>query len=267
LKNGTSWGHSFFTIDLLREPKPTLDIVNLTGLNKDYAILIEGVVNRIRAMGIEIGMMFLDREFFNLVSILSLFSAGIDFIMAAKINKRIRRILEEHKRRNGITPAIFKYQFRDKRSPEFYLVAIPNPDYGPKDDRKKNEFLLFATSVNFGSVEEFVKRVPEEYKRRWNIETGYRVKNEFKIRTCSKRGVARVLFFVPQCILHNLLNVLESILYITAYELKSLIAEDIQKYLRDGKFVNTVPFREFYTKMASYNEYRIIELRCQLAAS
>ena len=127
--------------------------------------------------------------------------------------------------------------------------------------------MLFATSVNFGSVEEFVKRVPEEYKRRWNIETGYRVKNEFKIRTCSKKGVARVFFFVVQCIMHNLLNVLKSILYITAYELKSLIAEDIQKYLRDGKFVNTVPFREFYTKMASYNEYRIIELRCQLAAS
>ena len=65
-------GHSFFTTDLLREPKLTLDIVNLTGLNKDYAILIEGVVNRMRAMGIEIGMMFLDREFFNLVSIFSL---------------------------------------------------------------------------------------------------------------------------------------------------------------------------------------------------
>ena len=169
-------------------------------------------------MGIEIGMMFLDREFFNLVSILSLFS--VISIMAAKINKRIRRILEEHKRRNGITPAIFKYRFRDKSSPEFYLVAMPNPDYDSEDDRK-NEFLLFATSVNFGSVEEFVKRVPEEYRTRWNIQTGYRVKNEFRIRTCSKKGVAGVLFFVIQCILHNLLNMLKSILYITAYELKS----------------------------------------------
>jgi len=49
--------------------------------------------------------------------------------------------------------------------------------------------------------------------------------------------------------LHNLLNVLKSILSITAYELKSLIEEDIQKYLQDSKFVNTVPFRGFYTKM------------------
>ena len=56
-------------------------------------------------------------------------------------------------------------------------MAIPNPDYDPEDAKKKNEFLIFATSINFGSIEEFVKRVPEWYKRRWNIETGYRVKN------------------------------------------------------------------------------------------
>ncbi|RJS75523.1 hypothetical protein CW714_00290 [Methanophagales archaeon] len=119
-------------------------------------------------------------------------------------------------------------------------MAIPNPDYDPRGDRKKNEFLLFATS----------KRVPEEYRRRWNIETGYRVKNEFKIRTCSKKGVARVLFFVVQSIMHNFLNVQKSILSIAAYELKSLITEGIQKYLCDGKFVNTVSIRAFYAKMA-----------------
>jgi hypothetical protein len=67
--------------------------------------------------------------------------------------------------------------------------------------------------------------------------------------------------------MHNFLNVQKSILSITAYELKSLIAEDIQKYLHDGKFLNMVPFREFYAKMACYNERRVIELRCQLAAS
>jgi len=266
-KNGTSWGHSFFTIDLLWDPKLTLDIVNITGLNKDYAILLEGVVNRLKAMGIKIGTAFLDREFFNLPSILALFNLGVDFIMAARSNKRIKRMLEEHKRKNGVTPAIFKYGFKDKRSPEFYLVAIPNQDYDPKDEKKKNEFLLFATSINFGSVEEFVKRVPEEYRRRWNIETGYRVKKEFKIRTCSKKRVARVLFFVVRAILHNFLNVQKSILSIAAYELKSLIAEDIQEYLCVGKFMNTISLSEFYARMAAYNERRVMELRCQLAAS
>jgi hypothetical protein len=115
---------------------PSADTVfNITALNKDYAILLEGVVNRVREMGVKIGTMFLDREFFNLASILTLFSLGVDFIMAAKTNKRINKMLEQHKRKNGVTPVIFKYSFEDKR-------------------------------------------VPEEYKRRWNIETGYRVKHQ-----------------------------------------------------------------------------------------
>ncbi|RZN38288.1 MAG: hypothetical protein EFT35_05055 [Methanophagales archaeon ANME-1-THS] len=139
--------------------------MNITGLNKDYAILLEGVISRIRELGIKIGTMFLDREFFNLLAILTLFSMGVDFIMAAKINKRIKAMLEEHKRENGVSPVIFIYRFGDKRSPEFYLMAIPNPDYDPEDDKKKNEFHLFTTSINFGSVEEFVMKVPEEYKR------------------------------------------------------------------------------------------------------
>jgi len=107
--------------------------------------------------GIKIRSAFLDREFFNLPSILTLSSMDVGFIMAARSNKRIKRMLEEHKRKNSVTPMIFNYRFEDKRSPEFYLVAIPNQDYDPKNAKKKNEFLLFATSINFGSVEEFVK--------------------------------------------------------------------------------------------------------------
>ena len=78
---------------MLWHPKLTLDIVNITGLNKDYAILLEGVLSRIRGKGIKIGTMFLDREFFNLVSILTLSNLDVDFIMAARTNKRIKRML------------------------------------------------------------------------------------------------------------------------------------------------------------------------------
>jgi len=46
---------------------------------------------------------------------------------AARSNKRIKRMLEEHKGKNGVIPVIFNYRFEDNRSPEFYLVVIPNP--------------------------------------------------------------------------------------------------------------------------------------------
>jgi hypothetical protein len=266
-KNGTSWGHVYFTIDWLGGPTHTCDIVNVTGLNKDYAALVEGVVNRIRAMGLQIRVILEDRELFNLAAILKFYELGADFIMAAKIDKRIRKRLERHKRENGRETALFKYKFKDARSPEFYLVAIQNPDYDPakREGTGNRDYYLFATSIAFGSAEEFVERVPKEYRRRWKIETGYRVKKEFKIRTCSRSYVARVLFFVVQCIMHNFLNVLKRILRITAHQLKSRIVEDLDRYLRRGRFRNNISLREFYAKIAYYNRYRVLGLRSRLA--
>lgn len=266
-KNGTSWGHVYFTIDWLGGPTHTFDIVNVTGLNKDYAALVEGVVHRIRAMGLQIRTILEDRELFNLAAILKFYELGADFIMAAKIDKRIRKILERHKRENGRKNAIFKYKFKDERSPEFYLVAIPNPDYDPakREGKGNRDYYLFATSIAFGSVEEFVKWVSKEYRRRWKIETGYRVKKEFKIRTCSRSYVARVLFFVIQCIMHNFLNVLKRILRIAAHQLKSRIVEDLEKYLKRGRFWNYISLRKFYAEMTNYNRYRVLELKCRLA--
>jgi hypothetical protein len=266
-KNGTSWGHVYFTVDWLGGPTHTCDIVNVTGLNKDYAALVEGVVNRIRAMGLQIRAILEDREFFNLAAILKFYELGVDFLMAAKTDKRIRKLLERHKRENGREPAIFEYSFKVEGSPEFYLVAIPNPDYDPakREGKGNRDYYLFATSIAFGSVEEFVKRVPKEYRRRWKIETGYRVKKEFKIRTCSRSYVARVLFFVVQCLMHNFLNVLKRILRITAHQLKSRIVEDLDRYLGRGRFWNNISLRAFYAKIAHYNRYRVLELRSRLA--
>ena len=146
-KNRTSWGHVYFTLDWLGGPTHTLDIVNVTGLDKDYAALVEGVVLRIKEMGLQVRAILEDREFFNRSAISKFYELGVDFIMAAKIDKRIKKLLEQHKRENGREPAIFEYSFKAEGSPEFYLVAIPNPDYDPskRAGPGKKDFLLFAS--------------------------------------------------------------------------------------------------------------------------
>jgi len=63
-KNGTSWGYSYLTADLVGDCKLTLDIVNLTALNKNYGTLIEGIINRIDQLGVAIDKILMDREFF-----------------------------------------------------------------------------------------------------------------------------------------------------------------------------------------------------------
>jgi len=143
-----------------------------------------------------------------------------------KSNQVINSKLENHKREWGNTSTIFEYQFQ-KGGPSFNIVAIYND--------KKKRFLLFATNKEAESIEKFEKIIPDEYRKRWNIETGYRVKNDFKMRTCTKSPVARTLFFAIQCIMYNILNMLKSVIEITAYELKSSINEDINKAVRWAK--------------------------------
>ena len=69
---------------------------------------------------------------------------------------------------------------------------------------QEKECILFATNKEVGLLDTLVKKIPEEYRKRWNLETGYRVKNVFEIRTYSKSPVARALFFVIKCIISHI---------------------------------------------------------------
>jgi hypothetical protein len=268
-KNGTCWGYSFCSLDIIGEPKLTLDAIDINGLTKNYAVLIESLLQRIKTMGILVKTLFMDREFFNLSTISTLHKPNTQYqyIIAATANKRINGMLNDHKKKFGSGSTILKYQFK-RGGPEFNIVAILNPNYDPKakKDKGNNEYFLFATNLEVKSTSEFIKIIPEEYKKRWNIETGYKMKNVFKIRTCSKSPVVRILFFLIRCLLYNILNLLKTGLKTTVYELKSAISTGILTYIRKGyKSLCSVPIAAFLSKLREYNESRIQTLRTRLA--
>ena len=64
-KNGTSWGYSFCTLDIIGNFKLTLDVIDINGLSKDYSILMESLFERIERMGVKVGTVYMDREFLN----------------------------------------------------------------------------------------------------------------------------------------------------------------------------------------------------------
>jgi len=256
LKNGSSWGKSFCTLDIIGNSQLTLDVIDINGLNKNYSLFIESLFKRLEIIGVKTGTAYLDKEFFNIAVISKLDELKINFVIAAKSNPVINKELKNHQKEWGNTSTIFKYQFK-KGGPSFNVVAI-------YDDIKK-KYLLFATNKKAESIEKFEKTIPEEYRKRWNIETGYRVKNDFKIRSCTKSPVARVLFFIIQCIMYNVLNMLKSVLEITAYELKSSINEDINKAVRYGlKSLSLIPVNVLLDCLRWLNEERNRVLRTRL---
>lgn len=256
LKNGSSWGKSFCTLDIIGTSHLTLDVIDINSLNKNYSLFIESLFTRLKTIGVKTGTSYLDKEFFNTDVISKLDELKVNFVIAAKSNPVINRELKNHQKECENTSTIFKYRFQ-KGGPSFNVVAIYND--------KKKKYFLFATNKKAESIEKFEKMIPEEYRKRWNIETGYRVKNDFKIRSCTKSPVARVLFFIIQCIMYNVLNVLKSVLEITAYELKSLINEDINKAVRYGlKSLNFIPVNVLMDCLRWFNKERNRVLRTRL---
>ena len=57
----------------------------------------------------------------------------------------------------------------------------------------------------------------------------------------------------------------DSVLCITAHQLKARIVEDLDRYLRRGRFWNNISLRAFYAKISNYNRCRTLELRSRLA--
>lgn len=255
-KSGSSWGKSFCTLDIIGTSQLTLDVIDINGLNKNYSIFMESLFKRLEIMGVKTGTAYLDKEFFNKAVISKLDELKIDFVIAAKSNQVINRELKNHQKEWGNTSTIFEYQFQ-QGGPSFTIVAMY--------DEKREKYILFATNKKAESIEKFEKTIPEEYRKRWNIETGYRVKNDFKIRTCTKSPVARVLFFIVQCIMYNVLNMLKSVVKITSHELKSLINEDIKKAVRYGlKSLNLIPVKVLLDCLRWFNEERDRVLRTRL---
>ena len=246
-KNGTSWGYSFCTLDIIGNSKLTLDVIDINGLSKDYSILMESLFERIEKMGVKVGTVYMDREFFNLKVLSKMDEHKLEFVIAAKSNKKIKEILEKHRKEYGDTSTVFEYKFQGG-GPTFNIVAILNPN---------KEYILFATNREVDLIDAFVKQIPEEYRKRWNIETGYRVKNDFEIRTCSKSPVARTLFFVIQCIMCNILNMLKSVLKITAYQMKSVINQDIIEAVINGiESLCNIPVKLFLNYLKKFNRER-----------
>ncbi len=94
----------------------------------------------------------------------------------------------------GITRGGYKGKelFRSDAS-HFKLVIV---DDGEGSKR------VFATNLDIEEKNAF--DLFTQYRKRWGIETSYRVKNDFRVKTTSKNYVIRLFYFLLSVCLYNL---------------------------------------------------------------
>lgn len=212
---GTNFGHGYASIECVntreRFTPAALPLTQFTTKKQIITSLVQET--RVHA---DLSLLFLDREFFDVESLTTLMDLSICFVMPAVHNTAVKRIIISARSQNQPIPGrkecafITRYTMvKRKQSVTVTLVVILYP---PKKSGENWDEFAYVTNIPVTLNTALV--FAESYRKRWGIETGYRVKEEVRGKTCSQNYVIRLLFQMLSILLYNLWHLCNLILII-----------------------------------------------------
>ena len=71
-----------------------------------------------------------------------------------------------------------------------------------KNAKTADRYVAFITNIRVDNPRDLLRRIPKTYRKRWGIETGYRILKQARARTKSPRMAARLflMFFSLACV-------------------------------------------------------------------
>ncbi len=186
-ERGTSYAYQFITLDIV-EHNERITLIALPVFHRvDQNRIVEQLLSYAKSK-VRISRVLLDRGFFDAECINMLNKMGLRYIMPAKVNSRdVRKVSRLTAPR--IVPNCAMKGCR------FNLVVTG----------VQGEKYYFATNIPTRSDDLiFAFRIKDLYRRRWQIESGYRTKKyAFLPKTTSKNYVVRYFYFMMSVILYN----------------------------------------------------------------
>jgi len=212
-KSSTNWFYRFAAITIIEKGiRFTLAMRPVLPLMEDVEV-IDWLINKAEKV-IKIKMIEVDRGFFNTKVIKYFIQNKRIFLMPGVKNKRIKEIILKFHR--GIGKQCVQYKFYPTKSINngyvFTIFILKNGSKSPKlsEKPKTNKEILelyhvFATNKiirNCSSGK--LKKISNEYKNRWGIETAFKMINFFQMKTYSKVFVIRIFCYLFSMIIYNL---------------------------------------------------------------
>lgn len=202
-KAGTTKFHGYATACIVHHGMRYT--VALTRIEKGEKLttIVTRLVRQVRAAGLKIKLLLLDRGFFTVDVITYLKRARVPFLMpvanrgvCAKDPARRNAGLRGFRRK---PTGWYDYTFQGKNKQKVRICVCAKYYHHQKSGQRRLKRYLFAA---WGyQAPPVVAR--ERYRKRFGIETSYRQLHESRIRTCSRSPLLRLLFFAVGLILRN----------------------------------------------------------------
>ncbi len=149
-----------------------------------------------------------DRAFYNVDCMTEAGKGGCRYIMPVIMNSKIKRIVKMYKDGKASQVSQQSMTNKDGVTVTYNLVIVKRDrkkkKKGEGEEEGEEQYIAFATNIPIRSARAMTGIIPEQYRKRWGIETGFRVIKEIMGRTCSNSLSVRLLMFYLPLLLYNL---------------------------------------------------------------
>lgn len=217
-RRSSHWAYKFGSISIILEGE-RLTLAAVPVMHEPRVKHVKKLIEHALLLGIRPRIVLLDGAYNSAWVINYLNSTGLKYII------RIAAPID------GIKPADdFTYTSRGNRRRKeeqatFRLVAVNERDRGGKV-----RLFVFATNTNLKP-----RRIRRLFRKRWGIETSYRMINKFLARTTSKLHALRILYFYLAILLYNLWVMLNY------HEASRIIADSLKVYVVLAAILSFIP--------------------------
>ena len=169
----------------------------------DHASVVEKLLSAARSRGIRVELLLVDRGFNGADVVNKLKRLRQPFLMPAQKHRGVKKAIEDYD--NGLTPAVidFKIEGDQDKKARCRLFMLMKRDASPLEP-VTGRYVAFFTNLSVERVILAYEQLPEEYRKRWGIETGFRVQDNVQAKTTSKSFTVRVVYIMLSTFLYNI---------------------------------------------------------------
>lgn len=187
-KQGTTHFHCYATAYvILKNKRYTLALTYVWG-DEQVIDVLQRLLARLKELGIGIKRLFLDREFYNVRVIRYLKNQYIPFVMPVIIRGKqggTRGLLRKQRKSGHATYTMCSPKDGEVTFDVVFVQTYLKGKYG-KHGRRWYAYVVFGVKAQ-------PKQVYEMYRLRFGIETSYRMMNQVRARTTSRKPGLRLL--------------------------------------------------------------------------